>query len=167
MKVGSTGMKWLRVIHIMAAGVWFGSTIAILVLLSACLSPFDPELYAILAPLAQQIFQYTIGTAAIIIIIEAFVYGCVTHWGFFKHTWVTLKWILLVLLCLSIGIGFFGQLFGLTSKINTPGYIPASGDGNMLMLYTVLQVVVIMVMIIISVLKPWPKKAKQENAISE
>ena len=150
-------MKWLRVIHILAASIWFGCAIAILTIFNGCLSPFNAEAFAIAAPLVQSIFQSTIAPASIIILIEALIYGFASHWGFFKHTWVTLKWVFCVMLVLCIAFGFFGQFFALQAKVNAPGYLVSPGDGSMLLLFSALHVVLVAIMIIISVIRPWSK----------
>jgi len=164
MRIGSNGLKWLRMLHILAASIWFGCTVAILAMFSTCLSPFNAEAFSSIAPLAQHVFEVTIGPASIVILIEGFIYGFITHWGFFKHIWVLLKWILGIAVAVCSVIGFFNQMETIMDKINTPGYTASPGDGSMLMFYTVLQIVILVIMIIISVLKPWMKKSAGKKA---
>ena len=48
--------------------------------------------------------EYFLIPGGIGIVVTAILYGTITKWGFFKHKWITVKWILTVLLIAIAGI---------------------------------------------------------------
>ena len=102
---------------------------------------------------------------AVCAVITGIIYGIKTNWGFFKYKWITVKWILGVLVII-IGT-FFLHPIALDILYNTAS-LPEenykkflndwSPDIGMLQIMATIQAVVLFFLIVISVYKPWMKK---------
>ncbi|MDR2405085.1 MAG: hypothetical protein LBE27_01795 [Deltaproteobacteria bacterium] len=89
---------------------------------------------------------------------------CFTHWGFFKHRFVCVKFFLTIV-CIVVGIVVLGPTVN-----NQPGIIaeyglfaleepPYLANRSNCLLGGGIQIVAILFMVFISTLKPWKKKA--------
>ena len=167
--IKGTGLKWLRILHIVSAGIWFGATVCIGVLAFICFFNLSETSFLITAPLIPMLYQKTILPIAIFILIQGLVYGFFTNWGFVKHGWVLLKWILTLLLIPCIGVGTIGQMFSIIEKVNTSGFTGGFSDGGPVILFISLQILIMLMMIGISVLKPKKKEhtTKQNSEIAK
>ncbi len=117
-------LKWLRILHIISAGIWFGATVCIGGLAVICLSNPDAAEFLVTAPLVPELYRKMILPAALFTILQGLVYGFFTEWGFLKHRWVTIKWIFTILLIPCIGAGGIGQMFALIDKVKSSGLKP-------------------------------------------
>lgn len=91
------------------------------------------------------------------------VYGVWSKWGFFKHNWITVKWILTVLMVL------FGT-FAMGPWVNDNVYpidelFRYTTDDNVFaqnvfltMICGIIQTICLLLVVVISVFKPWKKK---------
>ncbi|MGI6066755.1 MAG: hypothetical protein ACOYI2_09745 [Bacillota bacterium] len=86
--IKGNGLKWLRILHIVSAGIWFGATVCIGVLAFISFFYLSETDFLITAPLIPMLYQKTILPIAIFILIQGLIYGFFTNWGFFKHGWV-------------------------------------------------------------------------------
>ncbi|NMA13855.1 MAG: hypothetical protein GX930_01265 [Clostridia bacterium] len=158
------GLKWLRILHIVSAGIWFGATVCIGVLAFISFFYLSETDFLITAPLIPMLYQKTILPIAIFILIQGLIYGFFTNWGFFKHGWVLLKWILTLLLVPCIGVGTISQIFSIVDKVNSSGFTGGFSDGGIVLIFLSLQILIMMMMIGTSVLKP--KKKKQTTKLN-
>jgi hypothetical protein len=111
----------------------------------------------------QVIDDYLIVPGAIGCLLVGIIYGVFTNWGFFKHNWLIVKWIMTILKML------FGT-FALGPWLNNNVDIACSLRGaalsnpeflNNIMnikIFGTIQVSLLLFMAVISVLKPWRKK---------
>ena len=112
--------------------------------------------------------DYLIIPGAMGCLLSGLLISLLTPWGFFKHRWVTVKWVL-TLLCILFGTFYLGPmvngrpvlsgLMGLEA-LNEPNYLTSQGRNFFGGLF---QLAAIIFMIVISTLKPWRKKAKPEQ----
>jgi len=121
------------------------------------------DIYAIDASL-KLLDDYVIIPAAFGSLITGFLFSCFTNWGFFKYDWVTVKWIITVATILfgafflgpwnntTVAISYTERLFSLDNSV----YLRCK---LMLSIFGVLQAAVLIIMIFISVLKPWGDKS--------
>jgi len=99
--------KWLKSIHLLAAGIWI-TTGLIMFLLHFMRSEVQTgeQLY-----LMNQIIHFIdmkiLVPAAILSLLTGWVYSQFTKWGYFKHGWMTFKWII-TLLIIILGTIFSG-----------------------------------------------------------
>lgn len=157
-------LKWLRTLHIISAGLWFGATVCIGVLAAIGFLNQSEAEFLIIAPLVPDLYRKIILPAALFTICQGLVYGFYTEWGFFKHRWVTLKWIFTILLMPCIGIGTIGPIFSLIDKVKTSGFNGGFYEGGPVLLFISIQVTIMLTMIGISVFKPWKKNKKTAAA---
>ena len=104
---------------------------------------------------------------AVCAVITGIIYGIKTNWGFFKYKWITVKWILGVLVII-IGTFFLHPIA--LDILNNTASLPEenykkflndwSPDIGMLQIMATVQAVVLFFLIVISVYKPWMKKKR-------
>lgn len=163
-KFGAQGQRILKIFHLITACLWVGGAIA-LNLMGLMLGPAEsgPELLGY--DLARKfVDDLIIIPGAMGCLISGLLISWLTPWGFFKHRWVAVKWVLTVA-CILFGTFYLGpkingqppisQELGLAA-LSDPLYVAnrfnnALGGG--------LQVLAILFMLAISVLKPWKKRA--------
>ena len=93
--------KWLKCLHIYFASVWVGCATVLTVMQFFIEPENDNELYGIVATL-DFIDLFILVPGAIGTFLTALVYSIWTNWGWFKHNWIILKWIICI----------FGIIFG-------------------------------------------------------
>lgn len=124
------GMKWLRILHIVSASIWFGGTVCIGVLAIICFFNLSENAFLTVAPLIPMLYKKAILPMAIFIMIQGLIYGSFTKWGFIKHRWIILKWVLTLSLGPCIGMGTIGQLFSVIDKVSNFGFSGGFADGG-------------------------------------
>lgn len=167
-KFSAQGQKILKIIHLILAGMWVGGSLG-LTLMIAGLGPAQSggELYGYdLA--CKFVDDYLIIPGAMGCLLSGFLISFFTPWGFFKHRWVAVKWILTAL-CILFGSFYLGsmvngrppisELMGLDA-LNEPLYAASRRHNFYGGLF---QLAAIILMIVISTFKPWRKKAKPEK----
>jgi hypothetical protein len=152
-------LKWLRTLHIISASIWLGATVCIGMLTVICFFSLNEAEFLTMAPFIPELYRTIILPIALFIILQGIIYGFFTKWGFFKHRWVLLKWMLVLLLVPCIGVGAIGHLFSVIEKVNTLGFTGGLADGGRVLLFIALQIIIMLIMIGISVFKPILKKA--------
>lgn len=106
-KLGSGGMKWLKILHIVSVSLWFGGIISLIALRSGLdLSSFD-EVNATYNSM-RLIDETLIRNGAQGILLTSIVYSIWTNWGFFKHRWVAVKWVVFAAQ-MVLGIAFLNR----------------------------------------------------------
>ncbi|MDR2351047.1 MAG: DUF2269 family protein [Deltaproteobacteria bacterium] len=168
-KFGSTGIKVLKIIHLVFAGLWLSGAIT-LVLMFFALGPGKSN-----GEILGYVLSMKFVDDAIVIpgalgsLLSGILISVFTNWGFFKHRWVTIKYVLTV-------AGILVGTFVLGPRVNAqPGLaetlgMAAPGDpgyaSNLGLCRFIGPIMVtnMLFMVAISVLKPWKKKKKAEAA---
>lgn len=155
--------KWLKILHIMFASCATGGLVCILALtLLKGLSkvqnntfPIDFSILKIYSVVVNYSFFGLLGTA--------FIYEFFTEWGFLKYKWVIVKWIL-------VGCLFAITMLGLGPAVNGMASISDAGFSETVLktsyigfsektiVFTILELLCIVVLMIISITKPWGKR---------
>jgi hypothetical protein len=91
MKLSSRGYKFLKIVHILSASIWIGASVIGLFLLTAVLN--KNNLLEILLAI-HYIDLLIIVPANLITFITGITFSKFTSWGFFKHKWIVLKYII-------------------------------------------------------------------------
>ncbi|MFA5517667.1 MAG: hypothetical protein WDA74_00275 [Spirochaetota bacterium] len=161
-KVGSMGMKVFKIIHLVLVCMWVGGGIALVAMVNAMISqkggPYYGYLYAM-----KIVDDFIIIPGAMGTLLIGLLYGIFTGWGFFKHNWITVKWVLTVALIL-FGTFFLGPWLNgsveITGALLDKPFEDMQVASNLfkLNLWGALQVAFLIFMVAISVLKPWRKK---------
>ena len=162
--LNSTAQNWLKGLHISFGAAWIGAGASILLLSYVKGFPGD-ELYAVSA--AQKFLDDRIVVpAAYGSLITGILYSWLTEWGFFKFTWVAVKWVLMVAQ-IVFASAWLGRWINDASAITAarkgmaplnPAYLH---DQLMIARFGPLQVAFLVVMVFVAVLKPWGKRNRR------
>ncbi len=164
-KIGPKGMKWLKIIHVFLVVLFFGGILSSLALnLHIDFTKYDESYlgYKNIIIISDNIVRWgAIGT-----LLVGFTYGFFTNWGFFKHRWVGVKFVLYMIQTI-VGIFIVDKLMVANMELletqkemalSNPIFI----QNHEIRQYAVyFQVVVTIFIFIISFLKPWKKKKLQ------
>lgn len=164
-QLGGNGMKILKIFHILFAVMWIGGVMALVSLMLGA-KPDTPEEICMAARTHYVIDVFFLIPGGLGIVASAFAYALMTKWGFFKHRWITVKWVLTLVLII-VGAGYMGHLI----KANVPiaGDIFADGvsperffiNVRNVAIAGIAQLVGFIYVIAISVIKPWGSKARK------
>lgn len=161
-KLGTTGLKILKISHLLFGIMWIGGVMA-LVSLQLGATPNTKEMMYMGAIAHLIVDEYFLIPGGIGIVITAITYGMFTGWGFFKQRWLLIKWILTILLVV-IGAGYMGVTIKenvvyaqnmLFENISTDVYW---GNVYHVAIAGIIQIVGFVYIVTISVIKPWKKK---------
>ena len=128
----------------------------------------DEEIWAVNMA-AKLIDDYIIIPAAIGLLITGLVYSVFTKWGFFKFNWITVKYIIAVISSL-FGAFFLGPwVNGMEAMSKLQGLAILQNEvylryALLISYFGLLQFLLITVMVVISVLKPW-KRGKNKKGV--
>ena len=165
MKLKANGLKALKVVHLICAIAWFGSAIS-MNLLRHLVDVNTPSGMFWMAEILEAIDMKILVPGAIGCLLTGFVYGVFTNWGFFKHRWLVVKWVLTMFMIL-FGTFYMGPLVKANVLI---GKSIMEGCGGMEQYWQnvnanayagLLQIVLLTIVTIISVYKPW--KSRRNN----
>lgn len=157
-KLSARGQKILKIAHLVCAIAWIGSAIVMNVLRHLVDADSAEAMYYV-AVVLEAVDMDILVPGAVICLLTGIVYGLFTAWGFFKHRWLTVKWILTVFMIL------FGTFYmGPRVKDNvTLAAGIMSGDGDIAAYWSnvtdcewsgALQIVLLAAVVVISVFKP-------------
>ena len=164
-KFGANGMKWLKIVHIFLSILFFGGILSSFTLnFGLNLADFDTvyATYRSLILISDNIVKW----GAIGNLLLGFVYGALTTWGFFKHKWLTAKWIVYVTQTV-LGIVLVDRLMVSNMLLlKTQGVAALTNpvflhDHYLRQAVVVVQILLTLFILIVSGLKPWRNKAKQ------
>lgn len=166
-KLGPAGLKWLKIIHILLVTLFFGgimSSLAINLGIKFAAYRETMETYKNVVIISDHIIR--IGAVGTLLI--GFVYGIFTNWGFFKHRWVTVKWILFV--CQTLIDKFIVDKLMLANMalLETEGSDALINpvflhNHSVRQDFVIIQILITVFIICISVIKPWKKKKLISN----
>lgn len=162
-KLTGNETRWLKVVHLLFVAAWIGGQISFLLIQTIKYQLALPEhQYGILAAL-KAIDDVVIVGGALGCLITGLIYSLLTPWGFFKFRWLTFKWTATVTLIL-FGTFFLGPWMNEMAAISAAEYAAAMinpsyiHDEKMNMMWGSLQFGINLMLVVISVLKPWRKK---------
>ncbi len=170
-KLSPNGQRWLKSFHSFFACMWVGAAIVLSVKQFVVNPSSGGELYGIISTM-DFIDLYIIIPGAIGVLLTGLTYSIWTNWGWFKHNWILVKWII----CLY-GVGFgtypLGPWMSSLARISKEKGLSALSDPvylhNRSMLYTLgtFQVATLIFAVFITALKPWKKKEKVQSSVEK
>ena len=160
--LGLQGRLWLKGFHVFFACAWIGAGIC-LILMQALLKADSGGMLHGIDVSMKFIDDYVIIPGAFGSLLTGLFYALFTNWGFFKHRWIIVKWIV------NVGGILFGTFFlgpwlnGLPpisgelglAALSDPAYIH---NKTMNMYFGPIQVGSLVLAVFLSALKPWKKK---------
>ncbi|UCF64260.1 MAG: FMN-binding protein [bacterium] len=155
-----SGKKILLSIHILLVGIWFGVCLGILAVLI-----FKPTIagigdYHILDKTIFYLFDTVVMNITIAVALTGLIFSMFTPWGFFRFHWIIVKWVAIILLAGIIiflespsinGMAAVSDIFREEIQ-NHPEY---NGFVEGSFLYSSIQLFLLILIVIISVFKPW------------
>ena len=163
-KFGSRGQRILKIIHLCLASLWLGGAVA-LSLMVAALGPGQSGGELLGYDLARKfVDDFVIIPGAMGCLLSGLLISLFTPWGFFKHRWVAVKWILTVF-GIIFGTFYLGPRINGQPDISLELGLAAAVDPIYLanrfenLAGGVFQLITLVFMVAISTLKPWKKRA--------
>lgn len=160
-KLSAKGMKVLKTVHLILVMLWVTGVLAMSSLFLLKPQSGD-ELYMSLKIILYIDWIFVIPSALLSVIV-GIVYGIFTNWGFFKHKWITVKWIVSVLVILA-GTFLYSPWLENALEIADRTRDAALSDPTVIsdttkaLWSSVIQGASLVVLVVISVFKPWKKK---------
>ena len=90
-KFSAKGQRWLKCFHLFFVCLWVAGVVAIALMIYIMKATNGMELYGI--DISKKfIDDFIIIPGAIGTFLTGVLYAIFTKWGWFKHTWITVKW---------------------------------------------------------------------------
>ncbi|MGM9804116.1 MAG: hypothetical protein ACI308_08070 [Muribaculaceae bacterium] len=163
MKLSAKGMKALKVVHLVCVTAWFGSALA-MNLLRHLVDVNSIEGMYWMAEVLEAIDMKILVPGAIGCLLTGIVYGTFTAWGYFKHHWLTVKWVLTIFM-IAFGTFYMGPMVKQNVQI-AKDLLQGAGDAALYHSNVVangysglLQMVLLTAAVVISVYKPWKRRS--------
>ena len=164
-KLSAQGMKLLKVFHLIFIMMWTIGVVFMSILNWKSESLFSKFIYN--QETSLFIDYVFVIPGAVCAVITGIIYGIKTNWGFFKYKWITVKWILGILVII---IGTFIlhpialEILYNTQSLPEENYKIFLNDWRLdivtLQIMATIQAVALIFLIVVSVYKPWMKKKK-------
>ncbi len=167
MKLSANGIKILKLLHLVFASSWLGGALSIMILYFTKLGVENADIIVGVNTASRWIDN------GIVVVLGAcgcfftgLVYSLFTNWGFYKHKWILIKWILTIS-SIAIGTTFLGpwenQMLEMSRQLgsaifNDAEYIKLT---NLHFGLGIFQVSTILFMLYLSVFKPFKKSKNQ------
>ncbi|WP_022850400.1 DUF2269 family protein [Limisalsivibrio acetivorans] len=163
-KLSGNGQKILKIAHLITASCWVGGALSLVML------------YFLKKDISEGAVVHGVNLSthyldwAVIIIpgatgcfLTGLIYSVFTNWGFFKHRWITVKWIITIT-AITFGTFFLGpwetRMMNLTGELGTQALTNSEYLLNQSRHFISgsIQLLSLIFMVAISVLKPWRKR---------
>lgn len=160
-KLNAKGMKVLKTCHLLLVMIWVVGVIAMAILFLQRPKSGD-ELYMTLK-IILFIDWVLVIPGALLTVVVGIIYGIFTNWGFFKHRWIIVKWIVSIVVIL-VGTFYYSPLLEQSLEIADRTREAALHKpiviSNMRQTFICasIQGISITILVVISVFKPWKKK---------
>jgi len=171
-KLGAKGLRWLKGFHLIAVSCWIGGAVALLLLYFLKNGVTDGSvLYGINQSIHHVDMVVVVIPGAFGCLITGLLYSTFSNWGFFKHNWLIFKWIITVAAIL-FGTFFLGpwettmmEISGKLgmSSLNDQSYLY---NQKMNVIFGGIQCIILMIIVFISIFKPWKKKKSKNQTWS-
>lgn len=161
-KLKPQAVKILKMFHIFFAFCWIIGGVALCLLVFITFPESGDELY-MRSRILQIVDDYFIIYGASGAFITGLIYSLWTNWGFFKHPWIIVKWIMTILQiifgtfvlgpCINNNVIIANQLRD--AALTDPVFLE---NIQTTQVWGTVQTVLLLAVIAISVQKPWKKK---------
>lgn len=159
--LGPTGLKWLKGLHIVTACCWIGGGVSLIMLYFLKGGVDDGGvLYGMNQSIHWVDMKVVVIPGAFGCLLTGLVYGVFTRWGFFRHGWMILKWIVTVGAIL-FGTFYLGPWETRMMELSGELGVAALADEEYLRMqrlnagFGAVQVGVLIATVFVSVFKPW------------
>lgn len=118
MKIGKTGYAILKFCHILLASIWIGAGVCLVFLI---MFGFVPEAVNGVLAAIRIIDLFIIIPAVIGLLITGVLFSTLTNWGFIKHRWIIIKYVINLLPVIFGGVVMAPPLLGMIKIANQFG----------------------------------------------
>ena len=165
MKLKDSHKKWLVSFHLLFVIVWLGTVITMYVFLLYKVDEGNVDQMTLIHSILKLFYNALLLPSAIGCIITGFFLSLLTHWGLTKYIWIIIKWVV------SFNMIFFITLF-LGGWVDQPANIllmegveavknPHFVENTKWLKFGIgLQIPHLIVLVFISIIKPWGKRKK-------
>lgn len=149
-KLGTKWVKALKIFHIALATMWTGGALSMMAVMLLT-DVTDASSMLTRAQVLKVIDDYLIIVGANGCIVTGILYGALTNWGFFRHRWITAKWVLTVLMVAS-GTFLMGPC--VNGNVLTSDVSVYQQNVEQTILWGWVQIVLLVIVLVLSVWKP-------------
>lgn len=154
-----TAQRVLKAIHIASAGVWLGGLAGVVALLASGPAAATGRGRFGLDLAAYTIHEQILFWAFVVTLTTGLVFALFTPWGFFRHRWITAKWILagvLFVTTLWLQRPQLGGVVGLSDAgVGAVGGRSYAAYRSSALDIALVQLAIVVVIFALSTLKPW------------
>ncbi|SRR6056297_525283 len=167
-KLPIKGTRWLKTIHLVTVCMWVGGAASLLLIFFLSKPANGDELYGVNLAM-KMVDDFAIIPGALGNICVGIIYGIWTKWGFFRHRWITVKWIMTIVQAL-FGTFFLGPWLNsnvaIAARLRDTAFTDPQFLYNQQMnsIFGIIQLSLLLVMVWISVFKPWKSKRQTSKA---
>ena len=155
-KINGNGYKIVKLIHIISASVWIGTAITVFYMLKIVLNEDNvlPILKAV-----QNIDFFVIIPSNLMTFITGLIFSTGTDWGFFKHKWITLKYIINLIPIIGGAFIFGHPIFSMIAIAEEKG-VDALASPEFILLHKfmtiafIIMIVLLLFAVCLSIYKP-------------
>ncbi|SHN57192.1 hypothetical protein [Desulfovibrio litoralis] len=169
MKISTQTQKWLKILHLLSVSFWIGGAVSI-----AILHLLRSETYALEGMLAGIDAASRIIDLVVVIIggavftsLTGLFYSLFTPWGFVRHKWIIVKWATTIF-CILFGTFYLGpweqNMADLSLTLGNKAFVTPEYQWLRVrhLAFGSIQVFILMLLVLVSVLKPWRKKVSEK-----
>jgi len=163
--------KWLKCFHLLAVTGWAGGAFSLLLLHFLRFKGFSSgnDLYGI------DRASHLVDMGVIVILgatgcfVTGLLYSIFTNWGFFRHRWIMVKWIITIF-CILFGTFFLGPwettMVNISRELGNAALRDEKYISSMYLnfWFGLLQIILIIFVTFISVFKPWRRNQRPKPA---
>lgn len=160
-KLGATGQKWLKGLHLCTAGCWVGGGIALVLLYFLKPGVTDGGvLFGMNRAIHHVDMAVVVVPGAFGCLLTGLAYSLFTGFGFFRHGWMLWKWVLTVA-AIVFGTVCLGpwetEMMRLSGVLGADALTDAAylRSERLNFIWGTVQVALLVVTVFISVFKPW------------
>jgi hypothetical protein len=155
--------NWLVSLHVSSGAIWLGTGLCLVIMGAKNIHETSGDALYAVNEICKLLDDFVIIPTATISLVSAFFLSWFTNWGFFKHYWVIAKWVLTVL-AIVFGTFWIGPWINAMTSISAAERLKALENplymfDNQGMLWGGIVInVTLLVIIAISLLKPWGRR---------
>ena len=162
-RLQGSGLRWLKVFHLIAVSCWLGGAVSLLSLYFLKKGVTDGNvLYGINQSIHHADIAIIVIPGALGCLFTGLIYSLFSNWGFFRQPWLIVKWIITVA---AILFGTFCLGPWETTMMELSGELGIAAMKNaeylhnqkMNLIFGTAQALILAITICISVFKPWKK----------
>lgn len=164
LKLTPSGLRWLKGLHLITVSCWIGGAMSLLLLYLLKNGITEgSELHMIDRCIHHVDIMVIVIPGGFGCVITGLIYSLFTNYGFFRHKWLTVKWILTIAAILS-GTFFLGPwetaMMEISGKLGISALSSSEYIYNQKMniIFGGIQTLVLIITVFISVFKPWKRK---------